>query len=190
MSPISFFNPGENEIVYDLCAAPGGKSVALYQKMSSGELVANDISEKRQQRTKENLNKVKGNSKVKVSVFVSSESGFSLPEKSADWLLLDVPCSNTGVIRKRPDVKLKFNNKQLKELIKIQKDILNRASRLLKDEGYLIYSTCSIEQEENSFQVERFLKENSEYSLVKERILLPCEIHDGGYSALLHKNKH
>ena len=100
-----------------------------------------------------------------------------------------MPCSNTGVIRRRPDAIWNFSEKKIRELVSIQKRILANSAKLVKPGGVLIYSTCSIEEEENSKQVEHFLSKNPTFKLEQERQLYPTLIHDGGYAALLRKEK-
>ena len=185
LSPCQFYQSGENDLVYDLCSAPGGKSLLINERMKSGILIASDISFKRQCRTIENLQKSKkGNLTFAI---IASAFTPALKPKSADCVLLDVPCTNTGVVRRRPDVLWNFNTKKLKELTAIQVQMLKKAAVLVKPGGALIYSTCSIEKEENREQIDKFLIGHPEFSLEDERRLLPCKVHDGGYATLLRK---
>ena len=185
LSPCLFYQSGESDLVYDLCSAPGGKSVLIYERMKSGMLIASDISLKRQHRTIENLEK---NQKGKLFfAIVASALLPPLKEKSADCVLLDVPCTNTGVVRRRPDVLWNFSIKKLKELTAIQANILNEVAILIKPGGSLIYSTCSMENEENRERIDEFLSNHPEFSLKDERRLLPSKKHDGGYAVLLRK---
>jgi len=185
VSPCSYYFHNSNNTVYDLCAAPGGKSLLLLEKMTDGVLAASDSSLRRQQRTYENLSK--NEAEADVLICVSSLNAPAFKADSADFILLDVPCTNTGVIRRRPDVLWNFSEKKLKELTEKQKLILRNASELVKTGGHLVYSTCSIEPEENILQVKAFT-ENNNFSLIDSRQLFPCELHDGGFSALLKKN--
>lgn len=184
LSPCLFYHPGPNDLVYDLCAAPGGKSLILSERMKSGLLVAADVSLKRQQRTVENLEK-SGNKNH--SVIISSAIKPALRPETADYVLLDVPCSNTGVCRRRPDVLWNLTDKKLAELVKIQSDIIIKGAELVKQGGTLIYSTCSIEKQENQAQIAALLNQHTEFSLAGERQLFPAPTHDGGYAALLRK---
>jgi len=187
VSPCSFYLPKPEDIVYDLCSAPGGKSLLLLEKIINGILIAADSSYKRQLRTYENLNKT--NHDNLFLVCASSLLNPSLKTNSADFILLDVPCSNTGVIRRRPDVLWNFSEKKLTSLLKIQKQLLREATKLLKPGGSLVYSTCSIEPEENQRQIDEFLSScNESFQLKQSRQLMPSTSHDGGYSALLIKN--
>jgi 16S rRNA (cytosine967-C5)-methyltransferase len=111
------------------------------------------------------------------------------PPGTFDALLLDVPCSNTGVLRRRPDVRWRFSTAQLADLTNIQRGILRAAADLVRRGGRLVYSTCSIEPEENSDQVQRLLREHDEYLLERDAELLPTQMHDGAYAALLRRRR-
>jgi 16S rRNA (cytosine967-C5)-methyltransferase len=173
--------PGEQ--VADLCSAPGGKSLLLAEALAGeGSLYCRDRSETRLARVRENLAAYSN-----VDIAAADALHPDLPEGSLDALLLDLPCSNTGVIRRRPDVRWTFSANKLQELLSLQAGILERSQSLLGAGGRLVYSTCSIEPEENSGQVARFLKRHPEFNLCHEQQLLPDERHDGAYAALLVK---
>ena len=106
-----------------------------------------------------------------------------------DAVLLDVPCSNTGVLRRKPDAKWSFDLKKLSELTAIQSKILHQSSLALKPNGRLVYSTCSIEQDENDLQIKAFLQSHPNFTLVKKQLILPDENHDGAFAALLQKTR-
>ena len=107
---------------------------------------------------------------------------------SADIVLLDVPCSGSGVLRRNPDTKWKFSQKSLAEVIQLQKEILHSYAKMCKEDGCLIYSTCSLFSSENQKQVEGFLKENSDWALVEEKQILPQDFNcDGFYMAKLKR---
>ena len=176
-------NPTKNDITADLCAAPGGKAMALAELMKGGTLLASDSSFDRQKRTVENFAKSRcGN----ISLVVSSD-GMAFKESSFDAILLDVPCSNTGVGRHKPDALWRFSIPRLNGIVKDQKRILYGAAKLLKPGGRLVYSTCSVESEENSIQVKRFISEKSQYTLKEEKLVLPSDNNDGAYVALIQK---
>jgi 16S rRNA (cytosine967-C5)-methyltransferase len=174
-------NPGET--IADLCAAPGGKSLILAELLDNkGVLYSCDASEQRLGRLRENL---LGFSNVRIEKQNAERP--KLPNGSLDGLLLDVPCSNTGVIRRRPDVRWNFAEAELSRLVMEQKRILEGSCALVRSGGRLVYSTCSIEEEENAKQVRGFLKRHPEFTLAAEEQLLPTQEHDGAYSALLLK---
>ena len=175
--------PGER--VGDLCCAPGGKSLLLAEALErQGILYCRDRSEARLGRVRENL---AGCTNVDIAVADALQP--DLPEGSLQALLLDVPCSNTGVIRRRPDVRWTWSPGKLQELAALQEAILESSHKLLCPGGRLVYSTCSSEPEENFAQTARFLQRHPEFSLLKERQLLPDEKHDGAYAALMVRQK-
>ncbi len=173
--------PGER--VADLCAAPGGKAVLLAEALQgAGSLLACDRSFRRLKRVRENLETM-----AVAHWAVADAARPPLGARSLDAVILDVPCSNTGVIRRRPDVRWRFDEQSVSRLTAIQADILAGAAALVRPGGRLVYSTCSIEPEENSGQVKAFLAAHSEFGLEAEQELLPCQWHDGGYAALLRR---
>ncbi len=175
--------PEEDHLVLDMCAAPGGKSLMLAEKVRNGNLTACDKSAKRQQKTRENFD----NTGSRNQIVVASALEPPFQPESFDLILLDVPCSNTGVGRHRPDAMWSFSEHKLNELKLLQRKILDKAFPLLKPGGQLIYSTCSIETEENLLQVQQFISDNPEFTLENQLQLLPGSLHDGAYAASLRK---
>lgn len=173
--------PGEQ--VTDLCAAPGGKAVLLAEAMQGqGKLICYDRSAGKLPRLRENLADF-----PHVSVLRGDAGKALLPVASQDAILLDVPCSNTGVIRRRPDARWTFSLQKLRELVNIQANILAAAATALKPGGRLVYSTCSIEKEENEQQITAFLNSHPDFQCTSQQLLLPTSTHDGAFAALLHK---
>ncbi|MCF6175931.1 MAG: methyltransferase domain-containing protein [Victivallaceae bacterium] len=165
----------------DLCAAPGGKSLMIAENLApDAKLIAADRSVKRQQLTRENLFN-HGFSKHEVVVTSATDNLFD--QKSFDLVFLDVPCSNTGVFRRRPDAMWNWSEQKTAELVKLQQEILTASSKLLKPGGQLIYSTCTIDPAENQQLVASFIKDNPEFKLIKEQTLLPGKNNDGAYAA-------
>ncbi len=172
------------ERVFDLCAAPGGKTLMLAELAPNGLVFAFDRSPRRLALVAENLQRLKvGN----VRLVVADGIAPPLAADSTDAILLDVPCSNTGVARRRPDALWRFSEVKLRELVELQSRLLAAATTPLASGGKLVYSTCSLEPEENELQVKRFLKANPAFTLLKEMELLPSPEHDGAYAALLGK---
>ena len=168
--------------ILDVCAAPGGKSLLLAARMNpETALVAADRSERRQELTRQNFRCRGLDFKV-----VTAE-----PEQldgEYDLVLADVPCSNTGVFRRRPDALWRFNAGELNKITALQERILEAAARRVAPGGQLVYSTCSIEPEENSLRIEAFLAGHPEFSPVSSEQLLPCRKHDGAYACLLRRS--
>ena len=170
----------------DLCAAPGGKSAAIIAATGGkAHLTATDLHEHRLPTLKENLDR-QGSSFVR-----TAQADWSLPCRTEwkghfDAVLLDVPCSNTGVIQRRVDVRWRLTPEEIRRLAALQKTILENASRAVKPGGRLVYSTCSIDAEEDGLLVRDFLQNHPEWTLKEEKLILPHEEKsDGAYAALL-----
>ncbi|OGV52737.1 MAG: hypothetical protein A2017_14970 [Lentisphaerae bacterium GWF2_44_16] len=168
----------------DLCAAPGGKSLMFAGKIAQGNLTASDRSLRRQKLTIQNFRK----HKCDASVLVADALNVPFQENTFDFILLDLPCSNTAVFRRRPDALWAFSEKKLSDLLSLQGKMLEAASKLLKKGGFLVYSTCSMEPEENNEQIAAFLAKNEKFKLIEEKLLHPSASHDGAYSALIACN--
>jgi 16S rRNA (cytosine967-C5)-methyltransferase len=191
--PVELLNIQPGETVMDLCAAPGGKSVHLLHKLEGqGHLIAVDKPGPRLDRLKANLDLVNaGEFSVVESDVRNLADHPQLRQQvpgSVDAVLIDVPCSNTGVIQKRPDVKLRIGEEDILRQSNLQLELISAAANWLRPGGRLVYSTCSLEHEENAGVVERFLKDHSEWNLDDAVLSLPwiCE-HDGGGAFLLTK---
>ncbi|MDY0175416.1 MAG: RsmB/NOP family class I SAM-dependent RNA methyltransferase [Lentisphaeria bacterium] len=175
--------PGE--ILGDLCAAPGGKALMLAEALQGkGQLYCRDRSENRLELLRQNLQQHEN-----VQIEACDALQPDLPEESLDAVLLDLPCSNTGVIGRRPDLRWTFSRRKLQELIVLQAEVCRQSLRLLRPGGRLVYSTCSLDKKENEEQVAAILKNNPGLSLIKEQKLLPDKHNDGAYAALLHKGE-
>ena len=181
--------------ILDLCAAPGGKSIQLQRAISEagGLLVSVDLDGPRFKRLKENLLRYRreGVEQTQVASNVLSLKPSSLPIPTFDAVYIDVPCSNTGVIQRRPDVKWRQQEQAMNELIKLQKALLGKAAEFVKEDGYLIYSTCSLDAAENEEVVDAFIGESGS-SFTKEAAIssLPWETgHDGAGAFLLKRLK-
>jgi 16S rRNA (cytosine967-C5)-methyltransferase len=145
---------GENDFVVDVCAAPGGK--ALHAAERAKEVSARDITDYKIQLIDENIRRM-GFNNVKLKVWDASQPDQELINQ-ADIVIADLPCSGLGVIGKKPDIKYKLTQKQHKELVELQKQILNTVQSYVKKGGVLIYSTCTITREENQDNLKWFLK--------------------------------
>ena len=182
----SFVKISPGSLVGDFCAAPGGKTLLLAERLPPDAcLLATDRSWKRMDKLERNLSSVPSDN---IQVFAADATALPLPEKSMDAVLLDVPCSNTGVIRRRPDARWRFSNPALADVARLQRRILDHVATRIKPGGQLVYSTCSIEPAENARQIEAFLTDNPDWSLAKDRQLFPSEHWDGAYAAALIRN--
>lgn len=178
--------PENKEQILDLCAAPGGKTTHILEIAPQAQVLAIDIDEQRLKRVQENLTRLKLNAVVK-----SGDGRY--PEQwcagmQFDRILLDAPCSATGVIRRHPDIKWLRRNDDIEQLAQIQKEILHAIWPYLKSGGTLVYATCSILPEENKQQVEAFLASTQDAQCDYQHQCLPEE--DGGdgfFYALINK---
>ena len=157
-----------NELVLDICAAPGGKTAVLAEEMkNSGEVIAIDIHQHKIKLIDTNMKKLGINI---VKAIVMDARNVNKQGRKFDKILVDVPCSGYGVIRKKPEILYSKNRENIEELAKLQLEILNSAADILKDGGELIYSTCTITDEENTNNIEKFLEERKEFKVEKLRI--------------------
>lgn len=178
--------PENKEQILDLCAAPGGKTTHILEIAPQAQVLAIDIDEQRLKRVQENLTRLKLNAVVK-----SGDGRY--PEQwcsgmQFDRVLLDAPCSATGVIRRHPDIKWLRRNDDIEQLAQIQKEILHAIWPYLKSGGTLVYATCSILPEENKQQVEAFLASTKDAQCDYQHQCLPEEKGgDGFFYALIKK---
>ena len=177
--------PKAGETILDLCAAPGGKTTFIAQQMGDkGEFVAYDTSAERMKMVQENCARL-GVSCVRI---VAPDYLDSHPGASFDRVLIDAPCSNTGVIRRRVDLRSRIQPQEIERLQKVQLELLTKAASLLKHGGTLVYSTCSLELEENENVVTQFVASNPWFKVESQRQLLPFRDQvDGAFVARLVK---
>ena len=179
-------DPQPGERILDACAAPGGKTIALAMRMGGGQgLMAMDRYEDRVDLLKENMKRcdLPGVELVQANAVNSDE----IPG-DFDGILLDVPCSNTGVLRRRPDARWRFDSRKLDMLNRTQRLLLDSAAAHVRPEGRLVYSTCSLEEEENSGLIRSWLQDHKGWRLVRDRQLFPPDSKtDGAYAALLQR---
>ena len=168
-----------NELVLDICAAPGGKTAVLAEQMENkGEIIAIDIHQHKIKLIETNMKKL-GIDIVKA--IVMDARNVNKQGRKFDKILVDVPCSGYGVIRKKPEILYSKNRENIEELAKLQLEILNSAADILKDGGELIYSTCTITAEENTNNIKKFLEERKEFKI--EKLYIPENVL-GDYDSL------
>jgi len=167
-----------NKLVLDICAAPGGKTAVLENMKNMGEIIAIDIHQHKIKLIDTNMKKL-GIDIVKA--IVMDARNVNKQGRKFDKILVDVPCSGYGVMRKKPEILYSKNKENIEELAKLQLEILNSAADILKDGGELIYSTCTITDEENTNNIEKFLKEREEFKV--EKLYIPENV-SGDYDKL------
>lgn len=180
-------DPQPGESVLDLCAAPGGKLAALAQLMrNEGRLLAHDTTPERLKLIEQNCARLG----VTCVQTVLPSALDAQPSTTFDRILIDAPCSNTGVMRRRVDLRWRIRPREIGRLRAAQLELLRQAALLLKPGGRLVYSTCSLEPEENSEVVNEFLAGRADFKLERTRELLPfVEAVDGTYVARLVKGE-
>lgn len=183
----TILDPQPGETIYDLCAAPGTKSIVLSDLMGGeGSIIAVDISTERLEKLAESALDF-GAENIKIRR--SDVRDLSL--KLSDGVLLDAPCTGTGVMSKRADLRWKRTEQDLEDAVKLQSELLDEAANFVKKGGRLVYSTCSLEEEENWGQVQNFLSAYDNFELDDLSDYLPEEVltEDGkAYQTFPHKH--
>jgi 16S rRNA (cytosine967-C5)-methyltransferase len=177
MKVAPLLDPQSHERVLDLCAAPGGKTTHLAERMGGkGLVVAVDLPD-RIGLVAESAKRL-GLANIECVAGDGATVAFREP---FDAILIDAPCSNTGVLARRPDVRWRLREKDIAGAAAVQRKLLENAARLLKPEGRIVYSTCSLEPEENLVNLPGF-------HVTSEELTLPTDRHSGGYQALVRRN--
>jgi 16S rRNA (cytosine967-C5)-methyltransferase len=175
---VELLDPKKGERILDACAAPGGKTIQIAWR--GADVTACEVNPKRRRRLEENLKR------TGVSAKVINELADGLYDK----VLVDAPCSNTGVLRRRPDARWNWSEEKMRELVKLQSQILDVCARLVAPGGTLVYSTCSNEPEENALQVEAFLARHGDFEFIEARESVPFDsLFDGAFAASMKKSK-
>ncbi|QDU81466.1 Ribosomal RNA small subunit methyltransferase B [Polystyrenella longa] len=175
--------PQPEEEVWDMCAAPGTKSTCLAEMMQNkGLLLATDINPTRIKRIRENADRL--NLDIIKTEILRERPPYTI-KGTFDAILIDAPCSNTGVLGKRSEARWRLRKEDITELAHLQRHLLESALSFLKPNGRIVYSTCSIEPEENEERIKSFLQGHREFELKQEKRFIPGQPADGGYFALL-----
>ncbi len=187
---VELLDPQPGERILDACAAPGGKAFLIAAAQGGAEnLTCTDSNEKRLPRLRENLERLHA-AAATIAIHDWTQPAPAHWHGAFDGILLDVPCSNTGVIRRRVDVRWRLQAPDLEKLATTQRLMLEQALPCLKPGGRLVYSTCSIEPAENLGQVEAFLADHPELTLVATREALPFrDATDGAFAACLQRHQ-
>lgn len=189
---VELLAPGPGETVLDLCAAPGGKSLLIADALGEGRIVAMDLPAARIDRLKENLSRTGavGAALVQADLLAGGPAALREHGLPAEYsaILIDVPCSNTGVMRHRVDVKWRLQAADFAKHERQQAALLRGASALVAPGGRIVYSTCSIDASENEKVVGAFVDRNRGFILKKSVVALPwIDRHDGAAAFLLER---
>jgi len=159
MIPLAINNKIKNYNILDICAAPGGKA---FQILSNNKVILNDINKKRILKLKENLSRLRFDPEIK-----NLNALDFIEDKKYDIVLVDSPCSSIGTIRRHPEILFKSEKPNFVKLNQIQKNLLKKSSKLVKNKGKIIYMVCSFFHSETIKIIKKFLKENKNFSIVK-----------------------
>ena len=173
--------------VLDMCAAPGGKTTFLACLSEKLHVISRDVSEQKTERIEENVSRL-SLSNVTVQV---QDALVKTPEQEQrmDLVLLDAPCSGLGVLGRKKDIAYSVTEGTQKELVALQRKMLLAAAEYPKEQGYLLYSTCTVNEEENKNQIRWFLDQRKDYCLCKEYQLLPGVMPTDGFYVAVCKKK-
>lgn len=172
--------------VIDACAGAGGKSLHLAALMNNkGRIQAMDVDKRKLHELQKRATQ-QGVDIIECQAI--SETALQSLEGWADRLLLDVPCSGTGVIKRKPDTKWKLKPEYLDNILSTQSEILDTYSSMLRAGGLMVYATCSILPSENEKQVDSFLQSRPEFELIEQERILPRQGSDGYFAALIKKS--
>ncbi|MDP4171458.1 MAG: 16S rRNA (cytosine(967)-C(5))-methyltransferase RsmB, partial [Bacillota bacterium] len=153
----------KNETILDACAAPGGKSTHVAEQMgATGKVISLDLHEHKVKLINDNAQRLELQN-IQTIAMDSRKVGERFEKESFDRVLLDAPCSGLGVMRRKPDIKYTKTEKDLAQLSTIQHNLLDAVAPLVKKGGILVYSTCTVDNEENQYVTASFLKEHPEF---------------------------
>ena len=174
-------DPKENCIILDMCAAPGSKTFHMASKIQNkGKIVAIDLYEHRIQLLKNQIKRLGATSVIPVC-YDSTKLLEKYQEESFDYVLLDAPCSGYGVVRRKPDLLVNIDQKDLDGILSLQKELIDVAVKLVKNQGTLVYSTCTLNKKENESQVEYLLNKYPNFKVVEQRVIFPDEFDSDGF---------
>jgi 16S rRNA (cytosine967-C5)-methyltransferase len=188
----------EPQTIIDCCAAPGGKATSLMSRWPRSSFLLTDVDSIRLNGLSDNITRFQKNVSYNVTLALHHWASSSLQNKTADFVLVDAPCSGTGVIRRHPDILWNKTVKDIKEAAITQRKILENAAIAVKSGGFLLYSTCSLSSIENDDTVHAFLKDNPSFDFKKITLslghntkfgaqILPASLQDGLYYSLLQR---
>ena len=179
--------PKTNDYIIDVCAAPGGKSSHLAEKLNgSGMVEARDLTEYKVSLIEENIERhgFRNMKAIQMDATILDEASV----EKADILICDLPCSGLGVMGKKTDIRYKMTPEKQKDLVELQKEILRTVHFYVKQGGKLIYSTCTIHKGENEKMMEWFLKEFPQFTMISQKQMFPGkQFHDGFFIAELKR---
>jgi 16S rRNA (cytosine967-C5)-methyltransferase len=180
---VRVLNPQPDWKILDLCAAPGTKTTQLAEATGGkAKIFATDIDANRLKMVGENV------ARIGLAGCVTTIEYNDVEQGGFDCILIDAPCSNTGVMARRPEVRHRITKDDIKKLAETQMSLLSKAASMLKPKGVICYSTCSIQPKEDGLLVRGFIKKNHIFKIESENLILPSADkfdHDGSYAAIM-----
>jgi 16S rRNA (cytosine967-C5)-methyltransferase len=181
---VRVLRPQPDWMILDLCAAPGTKTTQLAEATGGrAKIIATDIDKSRLDKIGQNIARLGLSESIRTVEYddIEKQGGF-------DCVLIDAPCSNSGVLARRPEVRHRITENDVKKLAQTQMLLLSKAAGMLKPKGVICYSTCSIQPEEDGLLVRGFISENPRFKIESENLILPSADkfdRDGGYTAVI-----
>ncbi len=183
MHAARLLNPYPRQNVLDLCAGPGTKTTQLAELMlNQGKIVAAEVVEHRLKQVRENAQRLGYEC---IETLLIDRHDPQIEGGPFDAVLVDAPCSNTGVLSKRVEARWRYSDRDIQELNRIQIHLLDVAAKELEQDGRIVYSTCSIDSRENEQLIQTWLEQHPEFICEEMKTILPGRTHDGGFTALL-----
>lgn len=183
-------DPREGNLILDMCAAPGSKTGHIAELMNNtGKIYALDLYEHRIKLLNDGMQRL-GVTNVEAKAADASSLENDFAKGTFDKILLDAPCSGLGVVRRKPDILRKITPERIDSIMSDQVKLLESAHLYLKENGILVYSTCTLNKNENERQIAKFIEKHPEYILLEEKVIFPYEYDsDGFYIAKLKKGE-
>ena len=180
--------PQKGERILDMCGAPGTKAIQLAQLTNDEvDIVCLDIHQHRVKLITDSVNQL-GLKSIVAKCMDATDASSEYDESSFDVVLIDAPCSGLGVLGQKPDLKLRIEPKDIDEIVTLQRELLISGAKMLKVEGRLVYSTCTLNKKENEKQIAWFCQNHSNFKLMVEKTYFPMEYDtDGFYMTKLMK---
>ena len=172
-----------------MCASPGTKSIQIAMSVEDDcDLYAVDIYPQRVELIEQAAERY-GIKSIKTMCDDSRNLPVSLPLYYFDRVLLDAPCSGLGTLKHKPEIKMNLEPGDVDDIVRLQSQLLDAADLMVKNGGYLVYSTCTLNKKENERQISMFLSQHPQFELVYEKTIFPQDSHsDGFYIAKMHKS--
>ena len=183
-----FLAPTEEDLVLDMCSAPGSKTAHMAALMKNrGKIIALDVHEHRVELLKATMQRL-GCINVDAQTCDATKASEKFKRKSFDKILIDAPCSGYGVLKRKSDIKYHMNSADMDGIIEIQRKLLDEGVGLLKIDGVMVYSTCTLNKKENELQIKQFLEHHQNMKLIEEKTIFPYEYNcDGFYMARMKR---